>query len=147
MERPVFQPLHRPIMRELMTVLLRHQPTTAPTPAVIALHYDWLMENPRDPDGPLLCWRVMEPTDQWATRRELDLVKIGDHRRIYLEFEGELTGGRGRVHRVDQGTLRVNRWSESGGLLRVRLNDFEGAIELRRHEGERWILRIGTGAA
>jgi hypothetical protein len=50
-------------------------------------------------------WRLAgNPLHGSAT---LPAERIADHRRAYLEFEGELGGGRGRVRRVARGTVRV----------------------------------------
>lgn len=38
--------------------------------------------------------------------------RIGDHRRAYLEYEGEVSGGRGSVKRVQAGT-----WQDDGGVI------------------------------
>jgi hypothetical protein len=39
--------------------------------------------------------------------------RIGDHRRAYLDYEGEVSGGRGTVTRVASGTWR----DERGGIV------------------------------
>jgi hypothetical protein len=46
--------------------------------------------------------------------------QIGDHRRAYLEYEGEVSGGRGVVARVASG-----EWQEEGGVVAL------GAIRVR----------------
>lgn len=129
-------------MRELLTVLLHHQTPPDLSPPV-ASHLDWLLENPLDPQGPLLCWRVVIPCDQWAARGQVELIRISDHRRSYLQFEGELTGGRGSVKRVDQGIAKVLDWTETGGTLELTLSQFTGRVALRATAGDRWLLRIG----
>lgn len=42
---------------------------------------------------------------------------IDDHRRAYLEFEGDVSGGRGRVARVESGTLAWLQPPEADALL------------------------------
>ncbi len=51
----------------------------------------------------------------WATARidrfdkliELDCQLLADHRVAYLDYEGELSGGRGSVRRILSGTITV----------------------------------------
>lgn len=64
-------------------------------------HFDWMIERP-DPGVERRLWT-------WRTEARPDRVEafageqIGNHRVVYLEFEGELSGGRGRVTRVAAG--------------------------------------------
>lgn len=55
-------------------------------------------------------------------------VQLADHRRAYLEYQGEISGGRGSVRRVDTGT-----WS--------------GDYELACESGETVGLQIADGKA
>lgn len=67
-------------------------------------HYDLLFETA---DGsPLTAYRC----DRWPVAAGTVLDKrLADHRRIYLEYEGEISGGRGSVRRVARGrcSLRI----------------------------------------
>jgi hypothetical protein len=47
--------------------------------------------------------------------------QIGDHRRAYLEYEGEVSGGRGVVVRVAAGAWRDDDGVISLGAVRLRL--------------------------
>ena len=62
-------------------------------------HYDFLLAT--DADGPLLTWRLarwpVDPADAVAAE------PLPPHRRAYLTYEGEVSGGRGRVRRVAEG--------------------------------------------
>jgi hypothetical protein len=51
---------------------------------------------------------------QWplAAGESCAAPRIGDHRRAYLDYEGEVSGGRGRVTRVQAGT-----WRDDGGAI------------------------------
>jgi hypothetical protein len=55
---------------------------------------------------------------------------IGDHRRAYLEYEGEVSGGRGSVVRVAAGT-----WLDDGGDIALSSGE-----RLRPTSGE--VLRV-----
>src|SRR4051812_5986230 len=61
-------------------------------------HFDLMIESA--PGGELLTWRCPEnPLARYLTIAH----RLGDHRRAYLEYEGELSGGRGLVTRVAGG--------------------------------------------
>ncbi len=61
-------------------------------------HWDLFLEA-----GPVLhSWRILEPL---GPGRTVPANAIGDHRLIYLDYEGPVSGDRGRVTRVDSGTF------------------------------------------
>jgi hypothetical protein len=74
-------------------------------------HWDFFLEA-----GPVLkAWRLnAEP--RYTT--DIPVEAIGDHRLLYLDYEGPISGDRGRVTRWDAG---VFDW-HSTEFLRVRLN-------------------------
>ncbi len=86
-------------------VLLQHDPPAgAPgEPPSFPTHWDFLLET--SPDGPLATWRLS--ADPTASAGPVLAERIGDHRRAYLDYEGEVSGGRGRVRRVDCGAATV----------------------------------------
>jgi hypothetical protein len=74
-------------------VLLRH------TLADGSGHFDWMLER----GGALLTWRVDEMPGDGALRA----LRLADHRVAYLWYEGEISGGRGRVARVRAGEAEI----------------------------------------
>jgi hypothetical protein len=50
--------------------------------------------------------------------------RIGDHRRLYLDYEGPISGGRGSVRRVAEGQAEIV--AETGDSLAVRVRFGEG---------------------
>ena len=62
------------------------------------LHWDFLLE---DGDA-LLTWRLSAPLESGAV---LNALKTFDHRRLYLDYEGPVSGSRGAVTRWDGGTF------------------------------------------
>ena len=82
--------------RPVPSVILRHDTPDG------GWHFDWmiLLENAR-----LLTFRVDERPDQASTAFEA--IRLADHRAAYLDFEGELTDGRGRVTRVARGEVAI----------------------------------------
>ena len=66
-------------------------------------HYDLLLEL--TPDGPLESWRVSD----WPPTADSAYRLNAPHRRLYLDYEGEVSGNRGHVRRVATGTYRELR--------------------------------------
>jgi hypothetical protein len=83
-------------------------------------HYDLFLEEA----NALKSWRLDSPSFQTPQAAR----QTKDHRGIYLDFEGELSGGRGTVKIWDTGTYLVDRWTEKhirialvGRQVRTRL--------------------------
>lgn len=79
-------------------------------------HFDWLLE-PTPGAAFLIAFRVgVDPSRALLGAPEpalagFDGERLPDHRRLYLDYEGDLSGGRGRVARVARGGLE---WTERG---------------------------------
>ena len=78
---------------------------------------------------------------------------LPDHRLAYLDYEGEISGGRGTVRRIDSGEFFVLDWAKD--FVRVRLEGTQllGPIELRRAVSGTlddsgavtdWVVRFGN---
>ena len=83
-----------------------------------AVHWDLML----DMGGLLATWRFSEnPCSSGSAdvKFPLRITRIKDHRRIYLDYEGPISGGRGRVTRVDGGQYTLLK--ESTGRWTVRL--------------------------
>lgn len=72
-------------------------------------HFDWLMERPSDEGGTLLAFRVFARVDEVEIAigggAPLPGERMKDHRQVYLEFEGALSGDRGAIRRVSRGRV------------------------------------------
>ena len=105
-------------MPNALYAILRHE-------AIPQSHFDVMFQT--DVGSKLVTWR--SPT--WRPQGIVGLEKIGDHRQAYLTFEGELSGNRGTVCRVEQGICLAERTADGW------------TIELRPiPAGERVVLRI-----
>jgi len=99
---------------------LARQPRGGPTGiAAGTQHWDWLFERPHDqgsqrpPAGPdartLRTWATDPLTIGGAAhpgvsaRRDVPALALPDHRAVYLEFQGDIGGGRGHVTRLAAG--------------------------------------------
>lgn len=109
-------------------------------------HWDLML----DTGLALATWAIDAPI---VAGRDLPARALPDHRRVYLEYEGDVSGGRGTVRRVDQGTYEVRLWTPR--LVRIRLSGTQlvGAVELRGPgdgtDGEletplAWTFRLGN---
>jgi hypothetical protein len=81
-------------MAELRYVVLHHTQIAQP-------HYDFLFEL--EPGSALAAVRCGD----WPPNQGTQFERIKNHRRAYLEYEGEISGGRGHVRRVASGTCKV----------------------------------------
>lgn len=104
------------------------------------LHWDFLLEM-----GPILrAWRLLaEP----STAKEIPAEPNADHRLLYLEFEGPLSGHRGRVRRWDAGTFE---WiADEPARIAVDLHGEKlvGRFMIRQDDNGRWHARRVTAPA
>lgn len=114
-----------------------------------AEHFDMMLEC----GGALATWQfAAAPTSLGAAAagqdNELPCRRIQDHRLAYLEFEGPVSGGRGRVTRIEQGRYRlVKPLASTGGLddecwlVELAGGALAGRYELRKQHGDQWIFR------
>ena len=106
------------------------------------VHWDFMLET-----GEVLrTWAIDAPI---VANRDLPARALGDHRRIYLEFEGEISGNRGRVRRVDAGPFRTLIWSAEHVRVAVAGSQLAGEVDLRGTGPESgaassWIFRMGN---
>jgi len=106
------------------------------------VHWDFMLEKGET----LRTWAIDAPI---VIGRDLPARALGDHRMLYLEYEGEISGGRGRVRRLDAGTYRSIVWSAEHVRVEVKGLQLAGEIELWLADGEsagspRWTFRMGN---
>jgi DNA polymerase Ligase (LigD) len=101
------------------------------------LHYDFLLE-------------AGEVLKTWALPRvpaagdEIECEALPDHRLVYLDYEGPVSGNRGTVTRYDSGSFQVVLWTDGEVVVEVAGEKLAGRIELRRMPGQtrRWQLSL-----
>lgn len=95
-------------------------------------HFDLMLES----GEALKTWRVQHlnfENPQSATR-------IKDHRKKYLDFEGAVSGAKGRVHIHDTGTYTVDLWSDK--LIQVSLSgaSVRARLRLEQKKEDEWTV-------
>ena len=97
------------------------------------LHWDLMLEA----GDVLRTWRLTAPPQPGKV---VPATATLDHRRRYLDYEGPVSGNRGRVVRWDRGTFCWQK-TESDHLA-VELNGvrLQGTMVLDRTDAEEWAL-------
>jgi DNA polymerase Ligase (LigD) len=93
-------------------------------------HYDLMLES-----GDMLrTWRLSGPPIEGQA---VIAEPLGNHRLAYLDYEGPVSGGRGRVERWDWGSLE---WRRDDDIIEVRIVGMRlaGVISLVRQPDETW---------
>jgi hypothetical protein len=97
-----------------------------PTP-----HWDLLLEA----GGVLRTWRLAAaPAPGTAVEAEASF----DHRLVYLDYEGPVSGGRGAVTRWDGGTFAWEEDGSEGVCVRLAGGRLRGVLRLGRVAGATW---------
>jgi hypothetical protein len=108
-------------------------------PRFAVLQHDW--PEPHSDvlweDGPVLkAWRVFgefRPGTALAAERNFD------HRLMYLDYEGPLSGDRGSVTCWDRGTFEwIERDDERRWVVNVHGQQLTGTVEFRKTEAGTW---------
>jgi DNA polymerase Ligase (LigD) len=106
------------------------------------VHWDLMLES-----GEVLrTWAIDAPI---VPGHDLPARKLADHRRIYLDYEGEVSGQRGRVRRIDAGTYRAIVWSTRHVRVELAGTQLVGEVELLGPGPDSagtcsWIFRMGN---
>jgi hypothetical protein len=95
------------------------------------VHYDFMIEA----GDVLRTWKLSQPPE--PHRRQLALATF-DHRLVYLDYEGTISGDRGHVRRWDAGTYEELSCEEE--ILRLRLGGtrLDGVVQLRLLNESEW---------
>ncbi len=102
-------------------------------------HWDWLLADPRAPQGRLIAYRLPLPSAAFDAAGAWPARPLPPHRRLYLAYQGPVAPSpdrpnlpRGRVLRIDEGTFHPKLWTEARQIIDVSLRHFRGVIEMRR---------------
>lgn len=88
-------------------------------------HWDLMLEH----GDVLLTWQLLkEPTGPESL--PIPAKRIGDHRKLYLDYEGPLSGGRGEVSRVESGTVEFTESDDEYFQFQLRGSRLVGDFQL-----------------
>ena len=116
-----------------------------------ASHWDLLLELPSDAklranlEHGLLTFEITAPPSSWGT--PILVRRLPNHRLIYLDFEGEISGDRGEVARIVHGSIR---WEIiEPGSLKMLLEpqssfsqELKGIMTLNPITRDQWEMRF-----
>lgn len=105
-----------------------------------SLHWDFLLEQGES----CRTWRLLKAPDAVG---DIPAEAIADHRLMYLDYEGPVSGDRGTVTQWDAGTFE---WLVNGDdLVEVRLTgrSLIGVARLRREGDSSWTLQLTATAS
>ncbi len=101
-------------------------------------HWDLMLEH----QDVLLTWQLpCEPVDRSIL--PIPTRRIGDHRKAYLDFEGPISGNRGRVRRVDTGALDIQELTATRCVFELRGRRLTGRFALSRRGDDSWLFLAG----
>ena len=101
-------------------------------------HYDLMLQRA----GVLATWQfAQDPADPFEA--PLTAHRIQDHRPAYLSRQGPVSGGRGRVDRVDEGAWQLLAESDGRWDLLLRGRRIAGRFELAPggSDTDQWTFR------
>jgi hypothetical protein len=116
-------------------------------------HWDWLIERVTGEERVLTFrlespWPILDDLSADAFRAE----RLDDHRAMYLEYEGQVSGDRGEVLRVASGSVdwthlsesRIEVWIRWKQIFANRLPDWCNRLVTRTHEPVRLTGHLGA---
>ena len=95
------------------------------------LHWDLMLEAGEK----LRTWRLAEMPRPGC---RMEATAIGDHRRMYLDYEGPVSGDRGRVTRWDLGTFDWLAENDQQTDLEFSGGKLSGTVHLYHQGGDTW---------
>jgi hypothetical protein len=95
------------------------------------LHWDLMLEA-----GPVLrTWRLAAPP---RPGEAIAATAVFDHRLLYLDYEGPISGGRGRVVRWEHGTFTGPVPGEPPVIVHLHGERLHGVLRLEQIDGDSW---------
>jgi len=100
MPRPMDQHLPPFEAGPLPTVLLRHDLADG------THHVDWMISQNSAGTLPLITFRLDQRLDELEAGQSVPATRLEDHRPLYLDYEGPISGNRGTVKRLSYGQIK-----------------------------------------
>jgi hypothetical protein len=103
------------------------------------LHWDLMLEV----GDVLRTWRLVAPPEPGCA---IHAEPLGDHRKLYLDYEGPVSGNRGSVKRWDAGTFTWMTEEVNQVAVNLQGERCRGLAHLRSRAGE-WFFAFGEPGA
>jgi hypothetical protein len=104
------------------------------------LHWDFMLES----GDVLRTWRLSALPEPGPTvRAEL----LGDHRKLYLDYEGPVSNDRGTVKRWEAGTLEWKVDEADHVVVELCGQRWRGSVRLRRNPDGAWAATFHAAQA
>jgi hypothetical protein len=101
---------------------------------IAAPHFDLMFETHEASD--LATWRL----PAWPIHARMVTTRLKDHRRAYLEFEGELMQRRGRVERVAEGTCGLEIGEDAVWRIRLITGATQQTLVFHGLGSDEWVV-------
>jgi hypothetical protein len=99
------------------------------------LHLDLMLEV----GAVLWTWQLPSIPEEGSA---VEARRIFDHRLVYLDYEGPISGNRGQVRRLDTGLYDWLEQAPNRLVVRLHGSRLGGRLELVQVEGERWQVTL-----
>ncbi len=127
---------------QLPMVVLRHELPNG------SFHFDWMFARENPAVTKLITLRTCERPDECRAGQRIEVERIGDHRIVYLNYEGQVSGNRGSVTRVAAGYYEdLNHPEDPWGTadtspihLQIRWNE-------QLQQIQRWVIDLVSATA
>ncbi len=93
-------------------------------------HYDLFLED----EGGLITFSMKSPTIYGQ-----ECIRIRDHRKIYLDFEGKIDDEKGDVKIMETGGLEIVKKDPKMLICRLGGKE-ESKIRIEKKEGDTWLI-------
>jgi hypothetical protein len=104
------------------------------------LHWDLMLEA----GSVLRTWRLAAPP---CSSESITATAVFDHRLLYLDYEGPIAGGRGRVVRWDHGTYSGQEQGHGPIVVHLQGQRVCGVVRLKWFEGDAWRFEFHSDEA
>jgi hypothetical protein len=112
-------------MASLRYVVLQHSDVSEP-------HFDLMFETL--PGSMLATWR----SESWPIDQRTPLKRLRDHRRLYLDYEGQLSEQRGTVYRMAEGNCDLDIGENAVWTIRLLSGAPPQTLVFRQISGDQW---------
>jgi hypothetical protein len=103
------------------------------------LHFDLMIARGER----LATWQLFADPRDLQPGGEISAVRIQPHRLAYLDYEGPISGDRGRIERLDRGRCRWTQIDEATIELTFQGRDLIGPFRLQQTHRLDWRLTRG----